>query len=241
MKSPPSDVSADRFGGVTYTHHYPLRLSTCPQIWFNINAPKHIEIDLHFVRDKVAMGHIRVLHVPSASQYADIFTKGLPSTLFLDFRSSLNVRSRPPVPTAGDVDNNIGTDEVFNFWKPVEPIDPVVESVEPKMISGLNTKGKAKPHPHPSRYYESTVQVQAQYAENPAVPPMLVVMSSESENIAIWVPTLAWKFPPHTLLCCIKNSDTHLHDSTISPMYPSLSNVFTSPRAIHEVMKRDDL
>ncbi|KAI3496112.1 hypothetical protein L1887_38462 [Cichorium endivia] len=62
---------------------------------------KHIEIDLHFVRDKVAMGQVRVLHVPSSSQYADIFTKGLPSTLFLDFRSSLNVRSRPPVPTAG--------------------------------------------------------------------------------------------------------------------------------------------
>ncbi|XP_042758131.1 uncharacterized mitochondrial protein AtMg00810-like [Lactuca sativa] len=62
---------------------------------------KHIEIDIHFVRDKVAMGQIRVLHVPSSSQYADIFTKGLPSTLFLDFRSSLNVRSRPSVLTTG--------------------------------------------------------------------------------------------------------------------------------------------
>ncbi|GKF90074.1 ribonuclease H-like domain-containing protein, partial [Tanacetum coccineum] len=26
---------------------------------------KHIEIDIHFVRDKVAAGHVRVLHVPS--------------------------------------------------------------------------------------------------------------------------------------------------------------------------------
>ncbi|GJW10190.1 ribonuclease H-like domain-containing protein [Tanacetum coccineum] len=26
---------------------------------------KHIEIDIHFVRDKVATGHVRVLHVPS--------------------------------------------------------------------------------------------------------------------------------------------------------------------------------
>ena len=62
---------------------------------------KHIEIDLRFVHDKVAIGQIRVLHVPSSSQYVDIFTKGLPSPLFLDFRSSLNVRSRPPVQTAG--------------------------------------------------------------------------------------------------------------------------------------------
>ncbi|GJX24324.1 ribonuclease H-like domain-containing protein [Tanacetum coccineum] len=37
---------------------------------------KHIEIDIHFVRDMVSMGHVRVLYVPSRYQYADIFTKG---------------------------------------------------------------------------------------------------------------------------------------------------------------------
>ncbi|GKE39677.1 ribonuclease H-like domain-containing protein [Tanacetum coccineum] len=31
---------------------------------------KHIEIDIHFVHDKVAAGHVRVLHVPSRFQYA---------------------------------------------------------------------------------------------------------------------------------------------------------------------------
>ncbi|GJV24042.1 ribonuclease H-like domain-containing protein [Tanacetum coccineum] len=61
---------------------------------------KHIEIDIHFVRDLVKAGHVRVLHVPSRFQYADIFTKGLPSALFEDFRSSLSVRS-PPAQTAG--------------------------------------------------------------------------------------------------------------------------------------------
>ncbi|GKA61488.1 ribonuclease H-like domain-containing protein [Tanacetum coccineum] len=61
---------------------------------------KHIEIDIHFVRDMVKVGHVRVLHVPSRFQYADIFTKGLPSALFEDFRSSLSVRP-PPAPTAG--------------------------------------------------------------------------------------------------------------------------------------------
>ncbi|GJW97341.1 ribonuclease H-like domain-containing protein [Tanacetum coccineum] len=35
-----------------------------------------------------------VLHVPSRFQYADIFTKGLPSALFEEFQSSLSVR--PP-------------------------------------------------------------------------------------------------------------------------------------------------
>ncbi|KAJ9540484.1 hypothetical protein OSB04_026990 [Centaurea solstitialis] len=61
---------------------------------------KHIELDIHFVREKVALGHVRVLHVPSAYQYADIFTKGLPRQLFLDFRDSLSIRP-PPAPTVG--------------------------------------------------------------------------------------------------------------------------------------------
>lgn len=46
---------------------------------------KHIDIDIHFVRDQVARGQIRVLHVPSSTQYADIFMKGLPTSLFNDF------------------------------------------------------------------------------------------------------------------------------------------------------------
>ncbi|GJW17431.1 ribonuclease H-like domain-containing protein [Tanacetum coccineum] len=60
---------------------------------------KHIEIDIHFVRDLVAAGQVRVLHVPSRYHYADIFTKGLPSTLFEEFRNNLSFRC-PPAPTA---------------------------------------------------------------------------------------------------------------------------------------------
>ncbi|GKF28477.1 ribonuclease H-like domain-containing protein, partial [Tanacetum coccineum] len=62
---------------------------------------KHIEIDIHFVRDFVASGQVHVLHVPSRFQCANIFTKRLPHALFLEFRHSLNVR-RPPVLTAGE-------------------------------------------------------------------------------------------------------------------------------------------
>jgi hypothetical protein len=52
---------------------------------------KHVEIDLHFVRERVAAGDIRVLSVPTTLQIADIFTKGLPSRVFSEFRSSLNI------------------------------------------------------------------------------------------------------------------------------------------------------
>nr|GEY45253.1 RNA-directed DNA polymerase, eukaryota [Tanacetum cinerariifolium] len=54
---------------------------------------KHIEIDIHFVRDLVATGQVWLLHVPSRYQYANIFTKRLPPALFEEFRASLSVRS----------------------------------------------------------------------------------------------------------------------------------------------------
>jgi hypothetical protein len=61
---------------------------------------KHIEIDIHFVREKVALGQVRVLHVPTTTQFTDIFTKGLPTQPFFDIRFSLNV-VEPHVDTAG--------------------------------------------------------------------------------------------------------------------------------------------
>lgn len=61
---------------------------------------KHIELDIHFVREQVQRGNVRVLHVPSRYQIADIFTKGLPRILFEDFRSSLSIQY-PPASTAG--------------------------------------------------------------------------------------------------------------------------------------------
>jgi len=62
-----------------------------------------VEIDLHFVRERVALGDVRVLHVPTTSQFADIFTKGLPSSVFLEFKSSLNVRSTDDLTGGGGV------------------------------------------------------------------------------------------------------------------------------------------
>jgi hypothetical protein len=56
-------------------------------------------LDIHFVREKVALGHVRVLHVPTSQQFADIMTKGLPTLTFSEFRSSLCVAADPS--TAG--------------------------------------------------------------------------------------------------------------------------------------------
>jgi hypothetical protein len=65
---------------------------------------KHVEIDLHFIREKIAIGQVRILHVPTTSQFADIFTKGLLSSMFNEFWSSLNICSGLVV-TAGVLKN----------------------------------------------------------------------------------------------------------------------------------------
>nr|GEU94347.1 ribonuclease H-like domain-containing protein [Tanacetum cinerariifolium] len=88
---------------------------------------KHIEIDIHFIRDMVTAGQVRILHVPSRYQYVDIFTKGLPSALFKEFRSSLSVRP-PLAPTARGrgmepprtdfLSFEVHTDDIF-FFEPL--------------------------------------------------------------------------------------------------------------------------
>lgn len=52
---------------------------------------KHIELDIHFVQERVQIGELRVLHVPTGEQYANVMTKGLLATTFEAFRSSLCV------------------------------------------------------------------------------------------------------------------------------------------------------
>lgn len=39
---------------------------------------KHIELDCHFIRDKITEGAVTTVHVPSHSQVVDILTKPLP-------------------------------------------------------------------------------------------------------------------------------------------------------------------
>jgi hypothetical protein len=52
---------------------------------------KHVEIDLHFVREHADVGDVRVLRLSTTLQFADIFTKGLPSMVLSKFRTSLNI------------------------------------------------------------------------------------------------------------------------------------------------------
>ena len=52
---------------------------------------KHIEIDFHFVRERVANKQLEIRFVHSRDQLADGFTKALPTRSFEDFKHNLNL------------------------------------------------------------------------------------------------------------------------------------------------------
>jgi len=56
---------------------------------------KHVEVDYHFVRDRIAKKEIQIRFVPSRDQLADVFTKPLPVASFTAFRFKFRVDPPP--------------------------------------------------------------------------------------------------------------------------------------------------
>jgi histone deacetylase 1/2 len=54
---------------------------------------KHIEIDFHFVRERVASKEIMIKFISSKDQLTDGFTKALPVKTFNEFKRNLNLSS----------------------------------------------------------------------------------------------------------------------------------------------------
>ncbi|RDX72458.1 Copia protein, partial [Mucuna pruriens] len=52
---------------------------------------KHIEIDRHFIKEKLDNGLIVITHVPTGLQVADVFTKGFPATRFQELNDKLGM------------------------------------------------------------------------------------------------------------------------------------------------------
>jgi hypothetical protein len=85
-------------------HDLKITLPTAPNLWCdNIGAialasnpvfharTKHIEIDYHFIREKVINRDIQVKHISTKDQIAYLFTKGHSATRFTLLRSNLSV------------------------------------------------------------------------------------------------------------------------------------------------------
>jgi len=66
---------------------------------------KHIEVDYHFIHEKVLNKDMVVHYMPTHDQIADVFTKGLTSPRFLFLRDKLMVFDSP-ISLRGAVKNN---------------------------------------------------------------------------------------------------------------------------------------
>jgi hypothetical protein len=100
---------------VCYDNISAVYLSTNP---VQHQRTKQVEIDLHFVRERVAFGEVRGLHAPTTSQYVDVFTEGLPTSVFMKFRSSLYVRGAPRSDCGGVLECNRARGPVYHDSPP---------------------------------------------------------------------------------------------------------------------------
>ena len=55
---------------------------------------KHVAIDYHFIKDQVQSGLLRVAHVSSTDQLADLLIKPLPTSQFLLLRDKIGLSTR---------------------------------------------------------------------------------------------------------------------------------------------------
>ncbi|XP_019199896.1 PREDICTED: uncharacterized protein LOC109193509 [Ipomoea nil] len=103
-----ADVSAEVTWLVSLLKEIGFPPASAPTLWCdNLGATylcsnpvfhartKHVEIDYHFVRDKVAKKELQVHFISTKDQLADVFTKALPSTRFSFLRDKLNVAAAP--------------------------------------------------------------------------------------------------------------------------------------------------
>ena len=69
---------------------------------------KHIELDYHFVRERVALGLLVTQHIPSTNQVADLFTKYVPKATLASFRTKLCLQPRLSLREGiGNSDSNV--------------------------------------------------------------------------------------------------------------------------------------
>jgi hypothetical protein len=86
-----------------------IPLSRPPSLWcdnigatyLNVNLVfhrclKHVDVDYHFVCERVAMKQLDVRTISSKYQLADILTKALPAPVFTYLRHNLNLLDRHP-------------------------------------------------------------------------------------------------------------------------------------------------
>ncbi|XP_038997429.1 G-type lectin S-receptor-like serine/threonine-protein kinase LECRK1 [Hibiscus syriacus] len=100
------DASSDATWVATLLDSMGIKLQGTPVIWSDNSSvismsanpiyhskTKHVELDVYFVREKVAANKLKINYVPSSNQIVDGFTKALSKDYFHTFRQRLGVIS----------------------------------------------------------------------------------------------------------------------------------------------------
>lgn len=64
---------------------------------------KHVELNIHFVREQVTTNKLLIQHIPSTLQIADAITKPLSHTIFQAFKDKLKVSPYSNYDLEGDI------------------------------------------------------------------------------------------------------------------------------------------
>ncbi|GER52645.1 transposon Ty1-DR1 gag-pol polyprotein [Striga asiatica] len=93
---------------------------------------KHLELDLHFIREKVESKVVSVQHVPSCEQVADIFTKPLTGQSYTNLRNRLRLLSKSCIGLRGHVKTQL----IHHAYVDVHVSSKVQEVNDPPHLSG---------------------------------------------------------------------------------------------------------
>jgi len=109
-------VTADLYWLHMLFRELQLSLQSPPTIWCDNSSAlalatnlvshaltKHIEVDVHFIREKVLNKDIQLRYLSTLDQIADLFTKGLTAYRFCLLRDKLLVVSPISLPGGGGV------------------------------------------------------------------------------------------------------------------------------------------
>jgi hypothetical protein len=106
---------------------------------------KHIEVDYHFIREKVVNKDVKTSYISTDEQIADIFTKGLTTIHFLWLRDKLKVCS-PPISFQGMLEHKLSS-TVATSTSPSHQVEENTVAAKAPIDSALThdiLKGAAK-------------------------------------------------------------------------------------------------
>jgi hypothetical protein len=95
---------------------------------------KHIEIDFHFVRDKVASKNLVVRFISTKDQKADIFTKPLVSTRYSTLRDNLSIMEIP-LQLRGHIKASEDIQQTSEDIQPISNTENIIDSLSQKYQS----------------------------------------------------------------------------------------------------------